>query len=66
LVTAGQDRHARPLLDDLLLDGFAGVAAQDYDVTQAWARAAELSSSSALAAREEALSRASPPILPRR
>jgi ABC-type phosphate/phosphonate transport system substrate-binding protein len=61
LVTAGQDRHARPLLDDLLLDGFAEVAPQDYDVTQAWARAAELSSSSALAAREEALSRASPP-----
>lgn len=57
LVEAEQDRHARPLLDDLLLDGFAEVAPKDYAVTQAWARAAELSSSSALAAREDAPTR---------
>jgi ABC-type phosphate/phosphonate transport system substrate-binding protein len=59
LVKAGHDRDARPLLDDLLLDGFAEVAPQDYAVTQAWARAADLSSSSALAGREDVPTRPS-------
>jgi ABC-type phosphate/phosphonate transport system substrate-binding protein len=60
LLLAAQDSAARPLLDDLLLDGFAEVDPQDYAVTQAWAREADLSSSSALAAREQRMSRPTP------
>ena len=46
LLRAAQDRAARPLLDDLLLDGFAEADPRNYAVTQVWAREAELSGSS--------------------
>jgi len=60
LLGAGQNRVARPLLDDLLLEGFAEVDPQDYGVTQSWAREAELSGLRALASREDAAARSSP------
>jgi hypothetical protein len=54
LIGAAQDAQARPLLDDLLLHGFAEVASGDYSITTSWARDAELAGLMALAPREEA------------
>jgi len=41
LLSSEEDAQVRPLLDALLLRGFAAVAPEDYDVTLEWARAGE-------------------------
>jgi ABC-type phosphate/phosphonate transport system substrate-binding protein len=52
LIGAGQDAMARPLLDDLVLIGFAEVQPRDYQITQSWARDAEQAGWHGLAPRE--------------
>jgi len=41
LVGANREAAARPLLDDLVLEGFAEGSPRDYQITQSWAQEAE-------------------------